>query len=77
MHCRVRNCHSPCYVHGSFETPFCGGCFDRLTPRKRALVLSIAGFSVLDVTARGRANGIILECLRYLAGKEERKHANG
>ena len=75
MRCRVRHCLAPCYIYGSFECPFCADCMGALTPRKRALVLSIASFSVLDMTARGRANAIIVECLRYLAGKEERKQA--
>lgn len=77
MICRARNCLSPCYIHGAFETCFCPDHFSKLTPRKRALVLSIASFSVLDITARGRANAIILECQRYLAARGERKHANG
>lgn len=71
MNCRVRHCFSPGYVYGAFQCPFCSEHMVELTERKRALVLSISSFSVLDFTARGRANAIIVECLRYLANKTD------
>ncbi len=75
MHCRAPHCLAPCHVHGAFELPFCADHTRALTPHKRALVFSIASFSVLDITARGRANAIVLECCRYLVSREERRHA--
>lgn len=70
--CRADGCgYARCYV-GTFRSPFCRGCHDALTPNKRALVMTIAGFNVLEPDSRGRATRIVDECRRYLAREERR-----
>jgi len=75
IRCHVSHCVDRGHFVGSFQTPFCKHHFERLTPLKQSLVLTIQGFSVLAPDSRLRANAIIKQCRNYLAGKEERRSA--
>lgn len=75
MLCHVTRCNGSCHFVGTFECPFCSDHYNRLTPFKRGLVLSIQHFSVLDIESRPRAVSIINQCRAYLATKEERRSA--
>lgn len=75
IRCHALPCREPGHIVGAFECPFCREHFEALTPLKRAEVLEIQHFSVLDPRSRSRAVGIINECRRYLATKTERRSA--
>lgn len=74
IRCRALPCREP---GARQELAFCDKHMAALTAKKRQKVLSIRGLNVLEPEARLLSQSIITECLRYLAGKEERKHANG
>lgn len=75
IRCHAQPCTDIGHIVGSFQAPFCEHHFNRLTPLKQSLVLSIQGFSVLEPDSRRRALAIIYQCRNYLSGKEERKSA--
>lgn len=75
IRCHQQHCTERGHIVGRFQGPFCKYHFDKLTPLKQALVLSIETFSVLEPDSRSRANAIIYQCRNYLSGKEQRKSA--
>lgn len=73
--CRAPHCGYPrCYI-GTFRSPFCQSHVDQLAPGKRAKMMTIATMNVLEPGSHAAGARVVDECLRYLAGKEERKHA--
>lgn len=73
--CRATPCREPSHYEGVHQTGFCRRHYHALTPNKRAKVMSIASFNVLEPGSHLRATRIIDECRRYLANRVERKHA--
>lgn len=73
--CRATPCRTPAHYVGTFQTPFCSACYHALTPNKRAKVMTIASFNVLEPGSHLRATRIVDECRRYLLGKESWRHA--
>jgi len=63
IRCRVYRCNEPGH---RAELAFCTAHFNALTPRKRAQVESLRSLNVLDHASRLLANGVILDCQRYL-----------
>jgi hypothetical protein len=70
IRCHAHPCREPGHYLGTFQSPFCEACFNKLTAHKMQLVKSIASLSVLAPGARSTAIGIINECRRYLSTKQ-------